>query len=272
MTPATKEAHYLPRSEWDFSKIPFWEMEACFAWEYAREWEDIEYVDLPPETIVKDACGGSDEACDWEEVENPEYEVYLQNPDDVVGCLRGNMVAENRHLLETPWQDLKKEQRTQLISLGTPDAIGILELQPKSWDFKSGFGLFEDSTAKPWFAAAAFRINWDQSDKRLVSDFSDWLKANRKKPARESRGRNRRDSLNMLAAMRLLHQMPLEEAIIHTTRTLGERLYGKRPSWERARKAALEIFREEFLVHPQDDEVPKSYEKYTKPPEDDFDF
>lgn len=270
MSTATKEAHHLPRSEWDFSKIPFGEMEACFAWEYAREWEYINSVDLPPETIYigpdkEDETGAG-------EIENPDYAAYLQNPDEVVGCLRGNMVLENRRLLPFPWQDLKKEKRAELVSVGTPDAIGILELQPKSWDFKSGFGLLEDSTAKPWFAAAAFRINWDQSDKRLVSDFSDWLKANRKRPARESRGRNRRDSLNMLAAMRLLHRMPLEEAIIHTTRTLGEPLYGKRPSWERARKAALEIFREEFLVHPQDDEVPKSYEKYTKPPEDDFDF
>jgi len=272
MSHATKDAHHLPRSEWDFSKIPFGEMEACFAWEYAREWENIDYVEIPPETIGMATCDRYGEDCDWEEVENPEYEVYLQDPDEIVGCLRGNMVAENSSYLKTSWQDLKKEKRAELVSLGTPDAIGILELQPKTSNFNSGFGLLEDSTAKPWFAAAAFRINWDQSDKRLVSDFSDWLKANRKKPARESRGRNRRDSLNMLAAMRLLHRMPLEEAIIHTTRTLGEPLYGKRPSWERARKAALEIFRNEFLVHPQDDEVPKSYEKYTKPPEDDFDF
>jgi hypothetical protein len=270
MTPATNQTPRLARSEWDFSKIPFWEMEACFAWEYAREWENLEEIDLPLETISRPVCIGNDEECDWEEVENPDYEKYLQDPDEVVGCLRGNMVAENRHLLETPWQDLKNEKRAELISLGTPDAIGILELQPKSGDFKSGFGLLENSTATPWFAAAAFRINWNQSDKRLVSDFSDWLKANRKKPARESRGRNRRDSLNMLAAMRLLHRMPLEEAIILTTRTLGEPLYGKRPSWERARKAALEIFREEFLVQGQADDVPKSYERYTTPPEDDF--
>ena len=272
MSPATKEAHHLPKSEWDFSKIPLGEMEACFAWEYAREWEFIDDVEIPPETIGTATRDRYGEACDWEEVENPDYEAYLHDPDEIVGCLRGNMVVENRSYLKTPWQDLKKEKRAELVSLGTPDAIGILELQPKSWDFKSGFGLLEDSTATPWFAAAAVRINWNQSDKRLVSDFSDWLRANRKKTAKESRGRNRRDSLNMLAAMRLLHQMPLEEAIIHTTRTLGEPLYGKRPSWERARKAALEIFREEFLVHPQDDEVPKSYEKYTKPPEDDFEF
>ena len=270
MMPVTNDAPRLKRSEWDFSKIPFWEMEACFAWEYAREWENIDYVDIPEETI--DLGPGKEDEIGAGEVINPDYEAYLQDPDEIVGCLRGNMVAENRHLLETPWQDLKKEQRAQLVSLGTPDAIGILELQPKSYYFNSAFGLLEDSTSKPWFSAAAFRINWDQSDKRLVSDFSDWLKANRKKPARESRGRNRRDSLNMLAAMRLLHRMPLEEAIIHTTRVLGEPLYGKRPSWERARKASLEIFRNEFLVHPQDDEVPKSYEKYTKPPEDDFDF
>jgi len=270
MSSATKDAHHLPRSEWDFSKIPFGEMEACFAWEYAREWENIDYVEIPPETI--DLGPGKEDEIGAGEIENPDYAAYLHDPDEIVGCLRGNMVVENRSYLKTPWQDLKKEKRAELVSLGTPDAIGILELQPKSWDFKSGFGLLEDSTAKPWFAAAAFRINWDQSDKRLVSDFSDWLKANRKKPTRESRGRNRRDALNMLAAMRLLHRMPLEEAIILTTRTLGEPLYGKRPSWERARKAALEIFREEFLVNPQDDEVPKSYEKYTKPPEDDFEF
>ena len=270
MNPATKEAPYLPRSEWDFSKIPFWEMEACFAWEYAREWENIDYVDLPRETI--NIGPGKEDEIGAGEVINPDYEAYLQDPDEIVGCLRGNMVAENRSYLETPWQALKKEKRAELVSLGTPDAIGILELQPKTSNFNSGFGLLEDSTATPCFAAAAFRINWNQSDKRLVSDFSDWLKANRKKPARESRGRNRRDSLNMLAAMRLLHRMPLEEAIIHTTRTLGEPLYGKRPSWERARKAALEIFREEFLVQGQADDVPKSYEKYAKPPEDDFDF
>jgi hypothetical protein len=270
MSTATKEAYYLPRSEWDFSKIPLGEMEACFAWEYAREWENIDYVDLPRETI--NIGPGKEDEIGAGEIENPDYAAYLQNPDEVVGCLRGDMVVENSYLLGTSWQDLKKEKRAELVSLGTPDAIGILELQPKTSNFNSGFGLLEDSTATPCFAAAAFRINWNQSDKRLVSDFSDWLKANRKKPARESRGRNRRDSLNMLAAMRLLHRMPLEEAIIHTTRLLGEPLYGKRPSWERARKAALEIFRNEFLVHPQDDDLPKSYEKYAKPPEDDFDF
>lgn len=80
------------------------------------------------------------------------------------------------------------------------------------------------------------------------------------------RGRNRRDALNMLGAMRLLHAVSLEDAIILTTRTLGEPLYGKRPSWERARKAAREIFRKEFLTNPNDEDEPISFPKYSEEP------
>jgi hypothetical protein len=59
--------------------------------------------------------------------------------------------------------------------------------------------------------------------------------------------------------------MPLEDAIIETTRALGEPLYGKRPSWERARKSALRVFQEDFLVDAAkwgEEQIPLSYPKF----------
>lgn len=255
----------LPREEWDFSSIPVDQSEACFAWEYARECAWI--VDgcftnlIPPETITVKVNAGPD---DWdiEEIENPDYEQYLFNADEFVGCIYGLMIAENYYTLKHPWQSLDKNAQDKLVAEGTPAMIGVQDLNPKTFDFKVAFGLEEDRDIKPWFDAAAFRINWHQSDKRLLQDFASWLKRNRKHAARETRGRNRRDALNMLGAMRLLHHMPLEEAIILTTRTLGEPLYGKRSSWERARKSARDIFLTEFLMNPSNEDEPLSFPRF----------
>lgn len=259
----------IPREEWDFSRVPFDQLEACFAWEYARDCDWIldgtirEFV--PPETITVNTGGKEDEYC-FDEIDNPDYEDFLLSPDEHVGCIRGRMLAENCYKLKTPWQGLDRKMQDELIQLGTPEVIGLMDLNPQSYEFRIAFGLEPDRESRPWFDFAALRINWDQSDKRLLQDFADWLKRNRKKSPREMRGRNRRDALNMLGAMRLLHAMPLEDAIILTTRTLGEPLYGKRPSWERARKAAREIYREEFLTNPNDEDEPISYPKYIKEP------
>lgn len=266
----------LAREEWDFSGVPDSQSEACFAWEFARECDwllDGNFLnDIPAEIISE---GGYDEKRDefyHEEKTNPEYEHYLFNADEFIGCICGQMIAENYHRLKMPWQSLPTHQQNELLLLGTPELVGVLPMEPKSYEFRVAFGLNPDSDAKPWFDAAAFRINFNQSDKRLLQDFAAWLKRTRKKPARETRGRSRRDALNMLGAMRLLHRMPLEEAIITTTRALGEPLYGKRSSWERARNAAVKIFREEFLTNPTDDDIPVSFPKFETPPppEDDF--
>lgn len=266
----------LAREEWDFSGVPDSQSEACFAWEFARECDwllDGNFLnDIPAEIISE--CG-YDEKTDehyHDEKPNPEYEHYLFNADEFIGCICGQMIAENHRRLKMPWQSLPTPQQNELLLLGTPELVGVLPMEPKSHEFRVAFGLNPDSDAKPWFDAAAFRINFNQSDKRLLQDFAAWLKRTRKKPARETRGRSRRDALNMLGAMRLLHRMPLEEAIITTTRALGEPLYGKRSSWERARNAAVKIFREEFLMNPSDDDIPVSFPKFETPPppEDDF--
>jgi hypothetical protein len=255
----------LPREEWDFSSIPVGQSEACFAWEYAREFEfavEGHFKDfIPPETIIVNV-GGRPDDCDMEEMENPDYEQYHFNADEFVGCIYGLMIAENYHKLEHPWQSLDPKTQDRLVVEGTPAMIGVQDLQPRSFDFRVAFGLEEDRDIKPWFDAAAFRINWHQSDKRLLQDFASWLKRNRKHAARETRGRNRRDALNMLGAMRLLHHMPLEEAIILTTRTLGEPLYGKRSSWERARKSARDIYLKEFLMNPSNEDEPLSFPRF----------
>ena len=44
----------------------------------------------------------------------------------------------------------------------------------------------------------------------------------------------------MIGAMRLLHHYRFEDAVNLTTSALGRPLYGKRPSWERARRGAFE--------------------------------
>lgn len=268
MESTNTESAAIAREEWDFSRVPFAQLEACFAWEYARECEWIMdgcITDLIPSEIILVNTGderkGEDEC---EEIHNPEYEEYLFRPDDFVGCIRGRMIAENYHQLEISWQGLSVKLQEELIKEGTPEVIGLLELLPENYEFRVGFGLEPDRAFKAWFDSAAFRINWDQSDKRLLQDFAGWLKEKRQRPPRETRGRNRRDALNMLGAMRLLHHMPLEEAIILTTRTLGEPLYGKRPSWERARKAALEIYLNEFLTNASSEDEPMSYPKFSK--------
>lgn len=268
MKPIETQQTIISRQEWDFSDVPFAQLEACFAWEFARECEWI--VDgcvtdfIPSETIIVNTGDERRGEYECEEIENPEYEEYLFRPDDFVGCICGQMIADNYRKLDTPWQCLSADVRDELIKSGTPEVIGVMELTPRGYDFRVAFGLEPDREFNAWFDSAAFRINWDQSDKRLLQDFAAWLKSKRKKSPRETRGRNRKDALNMLGAMRLLHRMPLEEAIILTTRTLGEPLYGKRPSWERARKSALEIYRSEFLTNPSEEDEPISFPKFTK--------
>ena len=70
----------------------------------------------------------------------------------------------------------------------------------------------------------------------------------------------------MLGAMRLLHHLRLEDAVVETTRATGEPLYGKRPSWERARKGALKVFQEDFLIDSrwQEGQMPISFSKLEK--------
>jgi len=268
MKTSDPQSQNISREEWDFSRVPFSQLEACFAWEFARECEWI--VDgcvrdlIPSETIRVNTGNEKRGEYEYEEIENPDYEDYLFRPDDFVGCICGHMIADNCYKLDTPWQSLSADVRDELIKSGTPEVIGVMELTPRGYDFRVAFGLEPDRESKAWFDSAAFRINWDQSDKRLLQDFAAWLKSKRGKPAKETRGRNRKDALNMLGAMRLLHHMPLEEAIILTTRTLGEPLYGKRPSWERARKSALEIYRGEFLTNPSEEDEPISFPKFTK--------
>lgn len=253
----------LDRLEWDFSKVPDAQLEVCFAWEYAREWDGLTegyaIQDIPPETI--NVVIAEDEL---EAQPNPEYEEFEFDPDNWVGCIQAGTLMSHTSSLDTPWMKLPANVRMRIFQNATPEAIGLLELAPTSFEFKSAFRV-ETKYGNPWFKAAAFRINWDQSDKRLLADFAAWLKENRQKSAKEQRGRDRRGDLNMLGAMRLLHRMPLEDAIIETTRALGEPLYGKRPSWERARKSALRVFQEDFLVDAArwgEEQIPISYPKY----------
>lgn len=253
----------FPRVEWDFSKVPLEQLEACFAWEYAREWEILRHQDrdklIPSETIPSSS---KDKA-----KPNPEFEKYMADPDAYVGCIRAKLLLDFQEKLFTPWQDLPKQDKLKFLQHGTPESIGLLELDSPHRDLLQGFELLPNLFGKSQQQKVVFHINWGQSDKRLSMDFAAWLRERRAHPAREQRGRNRRDDLNMLAAMRLLHRMKLEEAIITTTRAVGEPLYGKRPSWERARKAALRIFQEDFLITPnrwQEKQIPLSYNKLEK--------
>ncbi|MFH1067462.1 MAG: hypothetical protein V1746_06140 [bacterium] len=121
-------------------------------------------------------------------------------------------------------------------------------MKSKKTDFDYAFSLNKYKGQVPPYYSVAFRINWGCSDKTLLSDFKNWLKENRKKCPQERQGRNWRDILKNIGAMRLLHHYSLEEATKLTVEALGKPLYGKRPSWERARKNALEFFQYEFLV------------------------
>lgn len=253
----------IARHEWDFSKVPKAQLEVCFAWEYAREWDGLT-EGYALECVPKETISVLVEEDEYSEESNPEFEHFESDPDNWIGCIQADSLREYASHLRTPWMDLPIWTRSMIFQSATPEAIGMIELTPGSFDFKRAFGL-DERFGKAWFKASAFRINWDQSDKRLLSDFAAWLKENRQKPAKEQRGRDRRGDLNMLGAMRLLHHMSLEDAIIETTRALGEPLYGKRPSWERARKGALRVFQEDFLVDAArwgEEQIPLSYPKF----------
>ena len=244
----------MPRSEWDFSKVPHEQLEACFAWEYGREWEILRYGS-PQELIPSKTTGGT---------KNPEYQKYQADPDSWIGCARADVLMDFQDWLDIPWQELPKDVRIQMTQRRPGEFAGLLELEPDSWDFRAGFRLGGKEQEGAPFNAVAFKINWDQNDKRLVSEFAAWLRTNREKPPKEQRGRNRRDDLNMLGGMRLLHCLRLEDAIVETTRARGEPLYGKRPSWERSRKSALRVFQEDFLIDAnrwQEPQIPLSFSK-----------
>lgn len=243
----------IPRSEWDFSKVPYEQLEACFAWEYGREWELLRHGS-PQEMIPPKTNGGT---------KNPEYEKYQADPERWVGCIRAEALLEYRKQLDTPWQELPMESRMDIMFSDTSGSLVLVECKYTQMDQ----GELARKELGSRFRTVAFELNWDQSDKRLIADFAAWVRKNRERPAKEQRGRNRRDDLNMLGAMRLLHHLRLEEAVIETTRAMGEPLYGKRPSWERARKAALQVFQEDFLIEPsrwQEQQVPISYAKLEK--------
>ncbi len=240
--PIVKKPGKLPRSAWDFSKLPQEEQEVCFAWEYAREWELLRHrlITMPP-------TGGA------------EREAFEADPDAWLGCVQAKMLLSHLDKLETPWQDLSKSVRTAILEEAGSGRAGLEPMKPGAEELEALRGGDSESAG-----VAVFRVNWEQSDKRLLADFARWLKEERTSPAREQRGRNRRDDLNMLGAMRQLNCLRLEEAIIETTRALGEPLYGKRPSWERARKTALRVFQEDFLVGAtrwQEPQMPLSYLK-----------
>jgi len=221
----------FPRTEWDFSKVPALELDACFAWEYAREWDLLRHgnVNPPPKSIP--VAGG--------EQLNPEFGKYIADPDQVIGCLQSEMLLTWRAHLDTPWQQLASEAKIKILATVNIEAPGLEAMDLATAASTNSTGRQE---------RVAFNINWDHSDTRLIAEFAAWLRDCRKAPAKEQRGRNRRDDLNMLGGMRLLHHLKLEDAIIETTRARGEPLYGKRPSWERARKTALRVFQEDFLI------------------------
>ncbi|MBE7159223.1 MAG: hypothetical protein INR62_12480 [Rhodospirillales bacterium] len=93
----------------------------------------------------------------------------------------------------------------------------------------------------------AFTINWNRSDNQLALEFLRWLQNTRPFVPREDRGNTTGNRLKMLRAMRLLHHHPYAEAADLTVSALGSPLYGKRPSWERAREGALKAYRAYFL-------------------------
>ena len=253
MKRVTHYAAKIPRSEWDFSKVPVDQLEACFAWEYAREWELLR-SGSPLEAIPsKPSSGGK----------NPDYEQYQADPDRWVGCVRADVIADFRDRLNTPWQELPSDIRAEMTQR-RGECPGLVELEPKSWEFQAGFRLGGRQREQTLFKTVAFRIDWDHNDKRLISEFAAWLQKNREKPPKEQRGRNRRDDLNMLGGMRLLHRLRLEDAIVETVRALGEPLYGKRPSWARARQSALKVFQEDFLIDVarwKEPQIPLTYTK-----------
>lgn len=239
----------LARVEWDFSKVPVPELEACFAWEYGREWNLLRDGSLRVPSKTRKTPGG--------EQPNPEFNEFAADPDRWVGCLHGGMLIERWQQLNTPWQDMPAATRAEILKAGMTETAGLLELDSAP------------TAEAEWqrYQIVTLGVNWEHSDTRLIADFARWLRDRRQKPAREQRGRNRRDDLNMLGGVRLLHHMKLEEAIIETTRTRGEPIYGKRPSWARARKMALRVFLEDFLIEPkrwQEEQLPRSYAKAEK--------
>ena len=234
----------IPRTEWDFSKVPYDQLDACFAWEFGREWKLLRHGSSMDMVPVK---------------KSPDYEKYKADPEQWVGCGRAAALVEFREMLDTPWQELPKDVRVRVMKCGTSDSIVLVEIKA---DTESEAGEKES----PRLKLVTFQMNWDHNDKRLLSEFAAWLRESREKPAKEQRGRNRRDDLNMLGAMRLLHHLRLEDAVVETTRAAGEPLYGKRPSWERARKCALKVFQEDFLIDSrwQESQMPISFSKLEK--------
>lgn len=169
------------------------------------------------------------------------------------------MLIELRERMETSWMDLPQTLRARWSKENTKESVALQEVGADTPPVPP--------SKQEDVQTVTFRINWSASDKRLMGEFEVWIKAARKREAKEQRGRNRRDDLNMLGALRLLHSMKLREATILTIQAKGEPLYGKRPSWERARKMALRVFREDFLIGKErwkEEQMPLSYNKLEK--------
>lgn len=100
----------------------------------------------------------------------------------------------------------------------------------------------------------AFSWWWSRSDRKLIEDFSRWLKENRPEgqaaiensSASTSRRTNERDHLRTLSAYRLKRTFAggYQEAQSHAFNVLGKPLYNDQAAWLKAeRKAAKEIAR-----------------------------
>ena len=97
----------------------------------------------------------------------------------------------------------------------------------------------------------ALKLNWDASDKTLLSDFAKWLKKARPQPARERRGksapRQELAELKALGAYRLLRIFTAEEALEYSKQFLPRGLYAKIPDWYEAKSRVLRVLKSRFV-------------------------
>lgn len=237
MTMSYTTRSQLLREDWDFSKVPEDELDACFTTECARDWEGT------PSALVQ-VKKISDIVTEQPEISLSKVRVpvvtnrggnILQNATNV------RQVASLVHFDDwpgRPWQLLTNTDRLyarQFHAAGLSQIVDPVDFPPDGFSYGS-------------HNFVAFKIDWRATDKYLQASFADWLRVHRQVQAIESRGSNRRDHLKMLGAMRLLHHYSYDDAFALSKESLGRPLYGKRPSWERARKGALVVYLNTFFV------------------------
>lgn len=255
MSNATVPAAPLRREEWDFSQVAKAELEDCFLWECARECGA-----LIKTTVIRDS----------RVIDGVTIEPKIKSTGALSEKKQGRLQALALTFdlaIDQPWQLIPQPKRSLICgdqSAGIRPASSASVKLREQMEEQGSAGL-DDA---PHFA---FSINWNESDNQLIVEFARWLQGNRPFDPRENRGSTTRDKLKMIGAMRLMHHYPFPEAFELTVSVLKFPLYGKRPSWERARIGARDAYREHFfddwtkLEHPT---VPRSLPSfgYSIPP------